>query len=94
DVDGDVDRYVDANHPIVDPTAAGFLPAAEVIAARLWMLMRAESLETGYIDATSYVTPDPDVVVTPCWPVSGSCFYPNRNRRLVASKTLFLRNTR
>ncbi len=95
DVDGDVDRYVDANHPIVDPTSVGFLPTAEVIAARLWMLMRTERQETGFTDDTlGYITPDPDVVVAPCWPVSAACFYPDRNRRLVTSTTISLRNNR
>lgn len=94
DVDGDIDRYVDANHAIVDPTAVGFLPDAEVIAARLWMLIRAEQIESGYVDNTpGYVTPDPDIVIIPCAP-GGGCLYPNQNRRLTISKTIFLRNNR
>ena len=77
DVDGDVDRYVDANHPIVDPTAAGFLPDAEVIAARIWILMRAEDIESGFVDDKVYTSPDPDISIDPCWPWARAACIPS-----------------
>jgi type IV pilus assembly protein PilW len=95
DGDGAVERYVDSNHVIVTPGAIGFLPGAEIIAIRLWMLMRSNQYENGYVDAGPYVRPDanlPAIVPAGRLPVAGN--YPQPYRRLQISKTVFLRNNR
>lgn len=95
DADGAVERYVDSNHAIVTPGAAGFLPGAEIIAVRLWMLMRSNQHENGYIDVGPYVRPDanlPAIVPAGRLPAAGN--YPQPYRRLQVSKTIFLRNNR
>jgi len=91
DGDGEVERYVDADHAIINPTNAGTIAGATIIAVRLWMLMRADSLENGFIDNAQYVTPDPDIQINPC---AAPCAYPNNFRHLAVSKTVFLRNNR
>ena len=93
DNDGEVERYVNANHPIIDPTNPASIPGAEVIAMRLWMLLRTDRAETGFIDRLQYLTPDTDIVVNTCAP-GGGCAYPSSSRRLVMSKTVYLRNNR
>ncbi|TDJ43997.1 MAG: prepilin-type N-terminal cleavage/methylation domain-containing protein [Gammaproteobacteria bacterium] len=82
-----VERYVDPDH------AALNIPGVEIVSVRLWMLMRADRMEVGFTDMNTYVTPDPDFNITPCAPGPG-CNYPSDHRRLVASKTILLRNTR
>lgn len=95
DTDGDneVERYVDADHAIINPTNGGTIADARVIAVRLWLLMRADVRENGFTDIAQYTTPDPDVVINPCTPSSG-CEYPRDIRRMAFSKTVFLRNSR
>ena len=93
DGDGEVERYVDADHDIVNPTTPGTIPGAQIIAVRLWLLFRADAQENGYTDDSLYRSPDPDVQITPCIPDEG-CPYPNNFRRLAVSKTILLRNNR
>lgn len=87
DNDQDVERYVDPDH------AALNIPGVEIVSVRLWMLLRADRMEVGFTDTKTYVPPDPDFNITPCAPGAG-CIYPSDHRRLVASKTILLRNTR
>lgn len=49
DTNGDntVDRYVDANNPIVTPTA-------RILAVRYWLLLRTDQIEIGFVDGTAY----------------------------------------
>ncbi len=89
--DGIVDRYVDADHDIVNPTTPGTIAGANIIAIRLWMLMRADAQENGFQDQATYLTPDLNLNVQTCAPGAG-CSYPNNFRRLAVSKTIFLRN--
>lgn len=89
--DGIVDRYVDADHAIINPTNAGTIPTAKIRAIRLWMLMRADAQEPGFQDRATYTSPDP--VINTCAP-GPACDYPNNFRRLAVSKTIFLRNNR
>lgn len=78
-----VDRYVNADNPIVDPTAAGFNPETRIIAVRLWMRLRTENVEQGHTDTSAYQYADQAVAA------------PNDGfRRLVFSKTIQLRNFR
>lgn len=93
DGDGEVDRYVDADHDIINPTTGGTIDDAETIAVRLWLLFRAEARENGFEDNRQYLSPDPDVQITPC-AAGPNCDYPDEFRRLAVTKTIFLRNTR
>ena len=94
DTDGDmeVERYIDPDHDAINPTTAGTIAGAQIIAVRLWMLMRADRPEVGFTDTLTYTTPDPDFNITPCAP-GGGCPYPNDHRRLAVSKTMLLRNS-
>jgi type IV pilus assembly protein PilW len=80
---GSIDRYVNINDPIVDPTNAAFNPDAVVLAVRVWVRVRAERPENGFTDAVHYVYADQDVGP-----------FNDAFRRLVVSKTIYLRNAR
>lgn len=85
DADGNVDRYVDSDHDLVTPGSGSFVADAEIVAVRLWLLLRAERPENGHTDTGPYTPIDADLAdVTP-----NDAF-----RRLVVSKTVFLRNAR
>ncbi len=88
DRDGDVDRYVDGDHPLVTFGAPGFAPQGQVIAVRLWMLVGIPSDDQAWIDEQSYATLDADLGDL----VAGSADYPATFRRLQISKTIFLNN--
>ena len=85
DTDGDnsVDRYVDPNSPLMDPTDAGYIVGTRVITARIWLLLRAQQLETGVNDLRNYAFADVDLGT-----------FNDRFRRLLVSKTILLHNTR
>jgi len=80
---GSIDRYVNPNDPILDPTNAAFLPEAEVLAVRVWLRLRSERPEAGYRDAHAYVHADQNVGP-----------FNDNFRRVVVSKTIYLRNAR
>ena len=86
--DGDVDRYVDGNHPLVTPGAVGFDPDGQVIAVRVWMLVGNSADDPAWVDERRYTTPDADLGEL----VAGSADYPATSRRLQISKTIFLNN--
>jgi type IV pilus assembly protein PilW len=88
DGDGDVDRYVDGDHPLVTPGAAGFDPDAQVAAVRIWMLVGTPADDQAWVDERLYPTPDADLGGLP----AGTAEYPASNRRLEISKTIFLNN--
>ena len=88
DRDGDVDRYVDGNHPLVTPGAVGFDPDSQVIAVRVWMLVGNSADDPAWVDERRYTTPDADLGEL----VAGSADYPATSRRLQISKTIFLNN--
>jgi Tfp pilus assembly protein PilW len=83
DNSGSIDRYVDINDPLVDPSSGTFDPAAVVLAVRIWIRVRAERPENGFTDTTNYVYADQNV-----GPFNDSF------RRVVVSKTIYLRNAR
>jgi type IV pilus assembly protein PilW len=89
--DGIVDRYVDADHAIINPTTPGTILNAKIMSVRLWMLMRADAQENGFQDRPTYISPDP--VINTCVQ-GGGCNYPENFRRMAVSKTIFLRNNR
>ena len=85
-----ITRYVDGDDPIITPGAVGFLPNAEIIAVRLWVLVRTEQPEVGQTDLAAYTPPDADVgVINP-----GVAAYPDNVRRQQLTKTIHLRNNR
>jgi type IV pilus assembly protein PilW len=80
---GSVNRYVDPDDPMIDPLNPLFDPNAEIIAVRLWLRIRAERRENGFTDDATYVYADRNV-----GPFNDSF------RRIVVTKTVFLRNAR
>ena len=83
DQDNTVDRYVNPGDAIFDPLAAGFIPGARVITARIWMVVRSVSPEVGVQDLRDYEPGDVDLGV-----------YNDQFRRMQVSKTILLRNAR
>ena len=83
DQDNTVDRYVNPGDPIIDPAAAGFVPGARVLTARVWMLVRGITPETGIQDNVNYAPGDVNLGA-----------YNDQFRRMQVSKTVLLRNSR
>ena len=81
--DNTVDRYVNPGDDIYNPNAAGYVPGARVITARIWLVVRGVSRENGIIDNYTYQPGDVNL---------GS--YSDDLRRLQVSKTILLRNAR
>lgn len=74
-VNGYAARYVNAGDPILD--------SAQVVAVRIWVRVRAELPERGFVDGRTYEYAD----IVP--------FEPNDNfRRVLMSRTIYLRNAR
>ena len=83
DEDNTVDRYVNPGDPIYDPAAAGYVPGARVLTARVWLLVRGVTSEFGLQDGRSYS------------PGNTNLGQMNDGfRRLQVSKTILLRNAR
>lgn len=80
---GNVDRYVNPGDAIITPGAAGYVPAASILTARVWIVVRSISPEIGIEDNRDYEPGDVDLGV----PV-------DEFRRLMVSKTILLRNAR
>lgn len=85
DVDDDntVDRYVNPGHVILTPGAVGFIPGARIITARIWLIVRGISIETGIQDNVNYSPGDVPLGT-----------YNDSIRRMQVSKTILLRNAR
>ncbi len=73
--DDSVDQYVDPDSPL--------LATNPVLAVRVWMLIRADNAERGFVDGNTY-TPL-DNVLAPIQPADAF-------RRMQVSKTVYLRN--
>ncbi len=80
---GSVDRYVNPNSVIIDPTNAGYNSNAEILSVRIWLRVRAERLENGFTDTANYVYADQNVGP-----------FNDGFRRVLVSKTIYLRNNR
>ena len=80
---GAVNLYVNANDPILTPGNPAFNDDFEILAVRIWLRVRAERAENGFTDTTNYVYADQNVAAP------GDGF-----RRVVVSKTIYLRNAR
>lgn len=78
---GSIDRYVNVNDPLVEP----FNPASnvEILSVRIWLRVRAERLENGFRDTAIYQYADQNVGP-----------FNDAFRRMVVSKTIYLRNAR
>ncbi len=81
--DNTIDRYVNPGDPILDSTNVAFIPGANVITARIWLLIRSVTIETGLNDLRDYEPGDVDLGVMN-----------DQFRRLLVSKTILLRNAR
>jgi type IV pilus assembly protein PilW len=80
---GAIDRWVNPRDPIIDPTNAAFMSNAEVLAIRVWLRIRAERPENGFVDTNVYNYADLN------WGPPNDGF-----RRIVVSKTIYMRNAR
>ena len=81
--DNTVDRYVNPGDPVYIPSAAGYVPGARVLTARVWLVVRGITAEVGIRDNRDYEPRDVDLGV------------PNYQfRRMQVSKTILLRNAR
>jgi type IV pilus assembly protein PilW len=80
---GVVDRYVNPGDPIIDDTNAGFIPDAEILSVRIWLLLRSDRPENGIPDDNGFVYADQNVGP-----------FNDGFRRIVVSKTIYLRNAR
>jgi type IV pilus assembly protein PilW len=79
---GSIDRYVNPGDPIITPGNAAYIPTSEILAVRVWLLVRAERVENGFTDTNNYVYANRNVT-------------PNDGfRRSLVSKTIYLRNAR
>lgn len=81
--DNTIDRYVNPDDPILDPASGAFIPAARVMTARIWLVVRSLDREGGIVDDRDYEPGDVDLGVPD-----------DEFRRLQVSKTILLRNTR
>jgi type IV pilus assembly protein PilW len=85
DQDNTVDRYVNPGDPIYDPNAAaGYVPGARVMTARVWIIVRSVTREFGVQDVNTY---RPGDLASPLTLEDGY-------RRMQVSKTILLRNAR
>ena len=83
----------------VDPVAAGALPSgAQIVAVRLWVLIRSDTLEPGFTDNRTYVygnrsTQNGTVNDLTSGSNGGLAYQPNdQYRRLLVSRTVMIRN--
>ena len=83
DADNTVDRYVNPDDPIITPGDAAFLPGAQIITARIWLVVRSVEPEVGLTDSREYEPGDVELGT-----------YNDEFRRLLVSKTILLRNAR
>ena len=83
DEDNTVDRYVQPGDDIYNPSAAGYVPGARVMTARIWLVVRGVTTEFGLQDNRTYN------------PGNANLGTMNDSfRRLQVSKTILLRNAR
>jgi type IV pilus assembly protein PilW len=81
--DNTVDRYVNPGDGVYDPNDAAYIPGARVITARIWLVVRGVTAETGIQQVRGFNPGDVDLG-TP-----NDAF-----RRMQVSKTILLRNAR
>jgi type IV pilus assembly protein PilW len=77
---GTINQYVNPGDPLLNIVAN---PDVEVLAVRIWLRVRAERPDVAYTDTAAYVYADRNVPA-----------FDDRFRRVVVSKTIYLRNAR
>ncbi len=80
---GSIDLYVNPGDARLDPGSAGYDPNARILAVRIWLRVRAERPEPGYEDDAPYTYADAHFDAPK-----------DAYRRIVVSKTIFIRNAR
>lgn len=80
---GTVDRYSNPGDPILNPLNVLFNPNAQIVAVRIWLLMRSQRPEIGHNDGAVYQYADQNVGP-----------FNDNFRRLLVSQTIALRNVR
>jgi type IV pilus assembly protein PilW len=80
---GAVDRYINGDDPMLDETDASFDPNARILAVRLWLRLRSERPETELPPGPAFEYADQDLP-----PID------DNYRRLLVTKTIYLRNAR
>jgi type IV pilus assembly protein PilW len=83
DEDNTVDRYINPGDPIMDPADGAFIPGIRVMTARIWLVVRGVTPETGIQDNVNYQPGDVNLGA-----------YNDQFRRMQVSKTILLRNSR
>ena len=74
---GAIDRYVNPDDPMIDAASSAFIDGAAILAVRVWLRLRGEQVERGFIDNATYAYADRDFGVL------------NEGyRRVVVSKTM------
>jgi type IV pilus assembly protein PilW len=81
---GLISRYVNADDALLKTPAKGGVQA-QVVAVRIWLRIRADDKEPGFVDTRNYEYAD--IKYTPAAADAGY-------RRIVISRTIFLRNAR
>ncbi len=81
--DNTVDRYVNPGDDVYNPVAAGYVPGARIMTARIWLVVRGLAPEVGIVDNRDYEPGDVDLGT-----------YNDGFRRMQVSKTILLRNAR
>lgn len=84
DRDNTVDRYVNPGDPILDPDETAFIPAARIMTARVWLVVRSIDREVGITHGVDTYAPGDITFDIP----------EDDFRRLLVSKTILLRNAR
>lgn len=80
---GIVDRYVNPGDPILDDTNGAFNPDAQILSVRIWLRLRSLTPENGLPTDAGFVYADQNVGP-----------FNDGFRRIVVSKTIYLRNAR
>jgi type IV pilus assembly protein PilW len=81
--DNTVDRYVNPGDESYNPEAAGYIPGARVLTARVWLVVRGLTPEIGIDDQRAYAPGNVNLGT-----------FNDEVRRMQVSKTILLRNTR
>jgi type IV pilus assembly protein PilW len=80
---GAIDRYINPDDAMLDQTSASFDPNAQVLAVRIWLRLRSERREVGLPDSPGFAYADQAIA-----PINDGY------RRLLVTKTIFIRNAR
>ena len=83
DEDNTVDRYVNPGDPIITLGDPAFIPGSRVMTARVWLVVRGVTPETGIQDNIVYAPADVNLGT-----------FNDQFRRMQVSKTILLRNAR